>query len=158
MSRVLANVNTNHGFVAGASFNVDADINRYFALEGTMGYTYGRLRGKDSWVPLDHVAPLYGRVAAILKLKKFRGEFYTLFNGRKAAKDYATSGEDNIQYATPGGMPGWFTLNLRASYSINQYLRVQVGLENLLDARYRYFASGISAPGRNVTVTLRTRF
>lgn len=158
LSRVLANVNANHGFVTGASFNVTADVHKYFALEGSLGYTYGRLRGDTSWVPLDHVAPLYGRLGAVLKLKKFRGEFYTLFNGRKSAKDYATSGEDNIQYATPAGMPGWYTLNLRASYSINSYLRIQLGLENLLDARYRYFASGISSPGRNVTVTVRTRF
>lgn len=158
LSRVTANVNANHGFVTGASFNVSADVHKYFSLEGNLNYTYGRLRDDTSWVPMDHIAPLYGRLAAILKLKKFRGEFYTLFNGRKWLKDYAASGEDNLQYATPNGMPGWFTLNLRGSYSINQYLRIQVALENLLDTRYRYFASGISAPGRNVTVTLRTKF
>ena len=158
LSRVTANVNANHGFVAGASFNVDADINKYFALEGTLGYTYGRLRSGKDWVPLDHIPPVYGRLAAILKLKKFRAEFYTLFNGRKWLKDYAASGEDNLPYATPAGMPGWYTLNLRGSYSVNRYLQIQLGLENLLDARYRTFASGISAPGRNVTVTLRTRF
>lgn len=157
MSRVTANVNANHGYIAGASFNVQADINKYFALEGNLGYTYGRVSIGKLWVPLDHIPPVYGRLAAILKLKRFRGEFYTLFNGRKWLKDYG-GGEDNLQYATPNGTPGWYTLNLRGSYSVNQYLQVQLGLENLLDARYRYFASGVSAPGRNVTATLRTRF
>lgn len=158
MSRVMANTNSNYGYIAGASFNVDADIHKYFAMEASLGYTYGRLNTAGTWTPLDHVPPVYGRVAAILKLKKFRGEFYTLFNGRKLLKDYSASGEDNLQYATPYGMPGWFTLNLRTSYSVNQYVQIQAGLENILDTRYRYFASGISAPGRNVTVTLRSRF
>lgn len=158
LSRVMANVNSNYGYVAGASFNIDADINAFFAMEASLGYTYGRININNAWSPLDHIPPVYGRVAAILKLKKFRGEFYTLFNGRKLLKDYATSGEDNIQYATPYGTPGWFTLNLRASYSVNRYLQIQAGLENILDTRYRHFASGISAPGRNFTVTLRSRF
>jgi outer membrane receptor protein involved in Fe transport len=30
-----------------------------------------------------------------------------------------------------------------------------VGLDNILDVNYRQFASNISAPGRNLVVTLR---
>jgi hemoglobin/transferrin/lactoferrin receptor protein len=135
-----------------------ADVHPNFSLDGTVTYTYGRLKQAGGYAPLDHIPPLFGRVSAILKIKKFRAEFFTLFNGRKHLKDYSPNGEDNLQYATPWGMPGWFTLNLRASYSPLPYLQIQAALENLSDVRYRHFASGISAPGRNLIISLRTRF
>jgi len=37
-------------------------------------------------------------------------------------------------------------------------LLVGLGIENLLDKHYRPYSSGISAPGRNFSVALRTRF
>jgi hemoglobin/transferrin/lactoferrin receptor protein len=55
-------------------------------------------------------------------------------------------------------MPSWVTLNLRAGASFNQHLSLQVMLENLTDRNYRYFASGVSAPGRNLSVSLRASF
>ena len=90
-------------------------------------------------------------------------EFYSLFNGRKKLDRYNLNGEDNIGYATVKGeegrgLPAWFTLNLKASYVFNPNLTVQVGIENLLDTKYRTFGSGINAMGRNINVTLRTTF
>lgn len=55
-------------------------------------------------------------------------------------------------------MPSWFTLNLKAAYAVTDYLQIQVGCENILDLNYRVFASGISAPGRNIFISLRGRF
>ena len=45
-------------------------------------------------------------------------KFYAMFNGWKKIKDYNPDGEDNQQYATPDGMPSWFTLNWRGSVYI----------------------------------------
>lgn len=67
-------------------------------------------------------------------------------------------GEDNEQYATPEGMPAWWTLNLRLQYQLNKNLLIQGACENILDANYRVFASGISAPGRNFIVAVRANF
>ncbi|TAG57333.1 MAG: TonB-dependent receptor [Runella slithyformis] len=55
------------------------------------------------------------------------------------------------------GMPAWTTLNLRASYEVSKNCTIQAACENLTDQNYRYFASGISAPGRNLVLTLRGR-
>ena len=90
--------------------------------------------------------------------KKFTGEVFALYNGWKRLKDYSASGEDNLAYATPHGMPAWYTLNARAGYRIHKYISAEVALENILDYNYRVFASGISAPGRNLVVTLRGSF
>ena len=46
----------------------------------------------------------------------------------------------------------------RGSYAINGNLSVQAGLENIADQHYRTFASGISAPGRNLQVSLRAQW
>ena len=78
-----------------------------------------------------------------------------MFNGWKKLKDYNPNGEDNGQYATADGMPAWFTLNWRASHPLGKYLLLQAGVENIFNRNYRYFASGFSAPGRNVIVALR---
>ena len=58
----------------------------------------------------------------------------------------------------PEGMPAWWTLNLRLQYQLNKNLLIQGACENILDANYRVFASGISAPGRNFIVAVRANF
>jgi hemoglobin/transferrin/lactoferrin receptor protein len=35
---------------------------------------------------------------------------------------------------------------------------IQAGVENILDKNYRYFASGISAPGRNLVLAIRYNY
>jgi hemoglobin/transferrin/lactoferrin receptor protein len=91
-----------------------------------------------------------------------------LFNGWKRIKDFYATGEDNPQYAAPNGFiskqvipdgyPSWLTLNLKTSFQIQKHLLLQAGIENILDRNYRYFASGFSAPGRNIIIALRSNF
>jgi hemoglobin/transferrin/lactoferrin receptor protein len=81
-----------------------------------------------------------------------------MYNGWKRVKDYNQVGEDNLPYATPQGTPAWYTLNVRMAYQLNKMLQAQLALENILDRNYRVFASGISAPGRNLIITLRASF
>jgi hemoglobin/transferrin/lactoferrin receptor protein len=85
-------------------------------------------------------------------------EGFAMYSGWKYLKDYNLVGEDNFAYATPDGMPSWYTLNFRANYNINNQLSVQVACENITDQNYRMFASNISAPGRNFILTLRGNF
>ena len=54
--------------------------------------------------------------------------------------------------------PAWATVNLRASYSFACGLSLNVTLDNITDRRYRPYSSGISAPGRNVTASIRYDF
>ena len=44
------------------------------------------------------------------------------------------------------------------SYKFHKGLKVQIALENLMDQHYRTFASGLSAPGRNVIVKAQYKF
>lgn len=158
MSAVYSNQNADNGYILGVNASIHADITRHFSIVSTLNYTYGRVKLDTAEIPMDHIPPVYGKTSFILKLKKFTSEFWILYNGWKNLNDYSPNGEDNLQYATPKGMPAWFTLNLRASYQVIPQLRLQLALENILDWNYRPFASGISAPGRNVIISIRGSF
>ena len=154
-SQVMAHTNAGSAYLYGYNASLAADLSNTLSLSSTLNYTYGRVKETTGEVPLDHIPPLYGKTSLKLQLKKLRTEFYVLYNGPKQLKDYSASGEDNLQYATPSGMPGWHTFNLRAAYQLSPHLQLQAALENITDRYYRVFASGISAPGRNFVVTLR---
>ncbi|OWY19244.1 TonB-dependent receptor [Sphingobacteriales bacterium UPWRP_1] len=154
-SAVFAQVNNSSAYVTGVNAAMLFDVTNFLSLFASVNYTYGRINTDTTDYPLDHIPPIFGRAGVKLQSGKLKGEIITLFNGWKHIEDYNLNGEDNQQYATPDGMPAWFTLNLRTSYLLNKNFEVQAGIENLLDANYRLFASGVSAPGRNFTVTLR---
>ena len=109
-------------------------------------------------IPLDHIPPLYGRLAVRYQYEKFEAEASTVFNGKKDIDDYNPFGEDNQQYATADGMPSWYTVNLRMQYRLKSCLTLQLGLDNILDQNYRAFASGIQAPGRNLIAAVRVNW
>lgn len=156
--QVYASQNVNKATLYGfnAAFTFDVNMLRFYS---SINYTYGRLKNQNkTQVPLDHIPPVFGKTSLAYNAPKFQAEIYSLYNGWKRIKDYNPSGEDNAQYATPDGTPSWFTMNLKTSVSLSKYLTLQAGIENILDRNYRYFASGFSAPGRNVIIALRATF
>ena len=42
--------------------------------------------------------------------------------------------------------------------NLNRGLIFQLNLENILDTHYKTFSSGISAPGRNLVISLKNEF
>ncbi|GAA4465877.1 TonB-dependent receptor [Nibrella saemangeumensis] len=154
-SRVVMQTNAQQAYLYGFSTRLTAQFTSALSAYGNLSYTYGRIKTDTTDYPLDHIPPLFGQAGLRWQQKQFRAEANVLFNGAKQLNDYNLIGEDNIVYATPQGMPGWYTVNLRSSYQLSRLLLVQVNLENLLDRNYRVFASGISAPGRNLIATVR---
>jgi hemoglobin/transferrin/lactoferrin receptor protein len=151
--QTVATVNTGRARIYGFSSRAQLALPAHLRLDGSLTYTKGRDQTAD--VPLDHIAPLYGRAALTYQRQRVLAEGSVLFNGRKTVAQYSPSGEDNLPQATPAGALGWYTLNLRSSYQLSPRWAVQAGLENILDTNYRVFASGISAPGRNLFVSVR---
>lgn len=144
-----------YGFSVNASLQLIPKLN----FEGVVNFTKGQFTDAvNGRIPLDHVPPTHGRIALKKSGQKWNAECYMLFNGWKRLADYNPNGEDNLQYATPDGMPAWHTINLRTAIQVKSALQVQVALENIFDKNYRYFASGISAPGRNLSLTLKAGF
>ncbi|MDQ3842618.1 MAG: TonB-dependent receptor [Bacteroidota bacterium] len=158
ISRVFANQNAAKAYLYG--FNADATFyfTKQLRLYSTFNYTYGRFINGNNKIPLDHIPPLHGIVNLLFTQKTIQAELYALYNGWKRTKDYNPSGEDNLQYGTPEGTPAWATINFKSTIRIIENLSVQAGVENIFDRAYRYFASGISAPGRNFIIALRSQF
>jgi hemoglobin/transferrin/lactoferrin receptor protein len=159
LAQVIANQNARSAFIRGFSYKSVLGLTNELSWESAVSFTYGRFQTADgSEKPLDHIPPVYGRSAFLYNKGHWQGEFFLLFNGWKRKQDYNLDGEDNVQYATPDGTPAWYILNLRTSYQLEKNLQLQVGLENILDRNYRHFASGFSAPGRNLFVAIRANF
>jgi hemoglobin/transferrin/lactoferrin receptor protein len=174
-SQVLANVNANKAYLYGFTAAVYATV-KEFTFSSTISYTEGRFQTdasknsniyekqsngtyalvsrKVSSKPLDHIPPVFGKTSLQYEKNKLMVELFALYNGWKRLDDFNADGEDNPQYATPDGMPGWFTLNMRSSLKVQKNITIQFAVENLFDRNYRYFSSGFSAPGRNFIVAL----
>ena len=160
-SKVFSNTNYNRAILSGFSSQISYSFTRNVGSKASVNYVYGQVLSQNS-MPLDHISPLNGKVSVdfISDSKKWNAEIFSLFNGAKTKKRYNLNGEDNINYATVlgekgNGTPAWFTINLRVGYSPLSILTIQTGINNMLDTKYRPFASGINAPGRNIYVSLR---
>ncbi|MCD6018158.1 MAG: hypothetical protein K0S53_1279 [Bacteroidetes bacterium] len=156
-SKVQATQNADNAYILGLSAGVQFDFNEHLSFKSVLNYTYGRYTDtkKDTVIPLDHIAPVFGQTSILYKTKNIDGEFFVRYNGKKTLADYSPSGEDNLPYATANGMPAWFTLNIRFGFNITKSLRLNAACENITNNRYRTFASGVNAPGRNVILSLR---
>lgn len=157
-SGVFTSVNKDKAYIYGAYVGLSAKIVKHVWLTGAWNYTYGRIPTDTTAYPLDHIPPIFGKLGLSYNDGRWQADFYTLFNGWKFKSQYNLVGEDNFQYATPNGTPAWYTLNFKAGFPIDKYLRVLWGVENILDTNYRIFSSGVSAPGRNVFVSFRAEF
>ena len=158
LSQVMTTTNAAKARVWGVELFLNAKIANNLALQATYNYTNGRILTDTVPYPLDHIAPAFGKASLIYTKMKWRAEFFAQYSGWKKLEDYNLIGEDNYSYATPDGMPSWYTLNLRMNYAFSKNLSVQAACENILDRNYRMFASNISAPGRNFIITLRGNF
>ena len=158
LSQVMSTVNAGKAYIYGIEGALAGQINKYISVLGTVNYTEGRIVTDTVPYPLDHIPPVFGKISVISSVNKLRTEFFVNYAAWKRVKDYNMIGEDNFSYATAQGMPSWFTLNARVSYSITKDISFQVACENILDQNYRQFASNISAAGRNFIFTLRGNF
>lgn len=183
-----ANVNAASAFIYGFSGNLTLNMADKLKWTSSVSWTQGRQSFQDTvfvgatdtemaidtLVPLAHIPPMYGQSSLSYQFDKFRIEAVVRFNGRKALEKYAVTAieanedgglelsrngsSDNLQYAPDDGTYAWMTYNLYTSWQINEKFSLNVGLENIADLHYRLFASGVSAPGRNLIVSLRGTF
>jgi len=158
MSVIYANQNQGKGHIAGFMSVIKAQVFKALLFEGSFNFTQGSIRNASGKSPLDHVAPMYGKVGLTYQSKIVNVECYMMYNGKKEVEDYSPSGEDNLQYAAVNGAPAWQTYNLKGSFSGIKNTTIFTGIENIFDIQYRTFSSGINAPGRNIYVGAKYNF
>lgn len=151
---VFSKINASKADIYGGSLMFQAEVSESFAIEKTLTVTEGEDITNDQ--PLRHTTPIFGKFALVYKKKKLRSVFFIDYNTNRNPEDIPISEFERKPYLyTVQGTPGWYTLNIKSSYQINEFLVANVALENILDKHYRPYTSGISAPGRNLIVSLR---
>jgi hemoglobin/transferrin/lactoferrin receptor protein len=156
LSEVEALVNVGEAYVFGFSLGLKADLNTRFSLSSSFNYNEGE--DKAEKVPLRHTTPNFGQTSITYKAKKVKAEFYVKYNGGRKIKDFPPSELNKPHLYTADGSLAWTTFNLRSSYQFNEKLSASAMLENITDLHYRPYSSGISAPGRNLVISLRGSF
>lgn len=154
---IQANVNTGSAYIQGLSGSLQWNPVRNVQLRSSLNWVQGLdITGGH---PLAHIPPTYGQTSVTYENNKLEIKLLTRYNGWKRLEDYAPMGSsDNLDLATPDGTPAWMIFNVYVKYVVNPKLTLNAAAENLLDQHYRPFSSGVSAPGRNFILTLRSSF
>ena len=165
LSNVLALQNISRISVRGLQVATRYAINQQWQIAGNLNLQKGEEYDGNTGETTSptHIAPAFGNLQVTYAHKKVTMTAYVNFNGEISYKNLALSERaDSHLYAKDDNgnpyAPAWATANYKMSYQINNYFRLDAGLENILDLRYRPYASGISAPGRNFFATLRVKF
>ncbi|MEL6356648.1 MAG: TonB-dependent receptor, partial [Bacteroidota bacterium] len=176
--RVQANVNAERARIYGFDIDYRHQLGKHFRFVTDFHWLRGRRQqladdGNVLNLPQDHIPPPYGRLELryARKVTELRIRFRYQF--AKAVEDYAvgaiipvngegyildrTGTSDNLEL-TPidpntgefAGTYAWWTLNFNGQLQISPNMQIRLGMENIFDRHYRPFASGISAPGRNI--------
>jgi len=158
LSQVESLVNTDEAVVYGGQVAASINFLKYLKLKTS--YTYTKGYDKEN-KPLRHVAPSFGATHLFANYKKIYVDLYSQYNSEISFDNLADSERDKITYATDNNgnpySPSWWTLNFRTSVELKKYLTINLGVENILDQRYRPYSSGIAAPGRNFIFTIAGR-
>ncbi|GAB5558228.1 MAG: TonB-dependent receptor [Schleiferiaceae bacterium] len=143
--------------IYGLSVGVNYQITNQWSARAKYNYQTGQTADNEN---LRHVAPSFGSVGVLFTRGWLKAEMYTDFNGELKFDQLSPSEVDKAYlYASDENgnpySPNWYTVNLKASIKLNPYLTVMGGVENITDQLYRPYSSGISAPGRNYSLSLR---
>ena len=160
LSKVLAIVNADKAYIYGFSSSLKFEFTEGIELNSIINYTHGE---DQDGVALRHAAPLFGSTGIKYSNKKITASLFANYNGEIKYEDLAPSEQGKpYMYATDGNgnpySPSWWTLNLMTTYNYKDRAVVNVGLENILDNRYRPYSSGIAAPGRNLILSINLKF
>lgn len=166
---VVANVNKGNAYVTGFTASYQGKLHENFTTSGSVTFTEGRTYDTDE--TLSSIPPIFGNFDINYSNNKIEAGISLRFNGRKKISDYnleegidnqnqspivnAAATEDvDIYYGTPS----WVTLSLYGKYTINKNFALQGRLNNVFDQHYKEFASSISAPGRDFSLSLFVNF
>ena len=169
MVDVLANVNRGKAYITGGSFYFRGKVYKNISTRGAVTFTEGKTYDTNEY--MSSIPPLFGNLGVTYTLNKIDFDLEFEFNRAKQPGKYNIyEGIDNIEQ-TPivdvdaeadidkyAGTPAWEVFNFSFFYEVNKALELQLKTTNILDVHYKEFASGISAPGRSYSASVRYLF
>lgn len=165
LSRVAAIQNAAQARVYGIQGAVELKLPYQFSLDASVNWQDGVNELEDGQeAPVRHVAPIFGALRLTYRPSaQLTWQVYARAQGHFDHADLAFSERDKVAiYAlNERGLPyapAWYTLNFKLRYQLSDDISITAGLENITDQRYRPYSSGLSGPGRNLILALRSRF
>lgn len=130
---VLQYQNIDHAELYGVELAGAYDINEDFSIESSISHVRGR--NKDTGDDLYRIAPLRGIVDLAWRHDSWESHLEWMWAD-------AQNHVSEVQDETPS--PGYGLLNFRLAKIFVKALRVEVGVENLLDHRYADHLGGVN--------------
>jgi hemoglobin/transferrin/lactoferrin receptor protein len=155
MMKVMMNQNIGKATISGINFAYHINLTKKLTHNGSINILKGETSDN---LPLAHIPPKNIISELNYSIRKQLISFSIHYNGIKKAEDYDLSGVDNLEEATQIGNPSWYTLNLKHKINIDKNLTFITGIYNITDTHYKTFGSGISASGRNFSLSLQVKF
>ncbi len=150
---IVQSVNAAEARVRGAEFGFEWQLTRTVNAVAVLNYTWGEQTVAGQPEPADRIPPLSGRLnIAWDNGGAIRVDAWARFadaQNRLSARDVRDVRID------PSGTAGWGIIGARAAWQPDPAWTLLVGVDNLLDKRYRNHGSGLDAPGRNLSVSVR---
>ncbi len=163
LSKVQAIQNAANAYVWGLQFGIESKLGHGFSFLADVNYQIGEEEMDDGSIsPSRHAPPLFGISSLRFKRGTLLIDLGVQFSAERsfATMPFEEIGKPEIYAIDSNGnpyAPAWYTLNLKAGYDIHSSLRLNVGIENITDQRYRPYSSGIVSPGRNFIMSLHLR-
>jgi hemoglobin/transferrin/lactoferrin receptor protein len=164
LSRVQAMQNAAFANVFGLQAGIDVKLPAGFSISSDLSFQEGEEELDDGTTsPSRHTAPLSGVTRLTYDADSLKLQLYAVYQAERKHEDLAEEEKAKIEiYALDADgntyAPAWVTLNLKALVRITEHWSVSAGIENITDRRYRPYSSGISGPGHNFVLSVRTNF
>ena len=163
-SRVQAIQNAAVANVYGLQASIELRLSKKWMFMSDINYQKGEEELDDgSKSPSRHAAPFFGSGRINYRNNRLQLSLFMDFQAERNYEGLAQEerAKDEIYAKDEEGRnysPRWYDLSLKARYQLNDHLWLNAGLENITDQRYRSYSSGVSAPGRNVVISLKAGF
>ena len=153
---IVQSVNAASSSIVGVETGLTAFLTPRIRLEAMLNYSRGEQQVADTEEPADRVPPLNGRIT----LTYDRGDHWQFESWlvAAAAQDRLSARDLRDVRINPNGTPGWARTGASATWRNEAGWQVNLGVDNVFDKNYRTHGSGIDAPGRNISLTIRRQW
>jgi len=163
-SQVLAIQNAASAKVYGLQAGFELAISKYFLLVSRYNFQKGTEELEDSSTsPSRHAAPAFGLSRLTFSKRNLKIELTSQYSAavtnlelplEEKGKPQLYAKDENVKPYSPN----WMIVNLNTTYQLHPALQLMAGVENIGDQRYRPYSSGLAAPGRNFSFSLKASF
>ncbi|MFT5774025.1 MAG: hemoglobin/transferrin/lactoferrin receptor protein [Algoriphagus sp.] len=163
-SNILAIQNAAFAEVVGIQAGFELAITRHFLFTSRYNWQKGTEELDDETTsPSRHAAPAFGMTRLTFAKGNLKFVLTSQYSTEVAFENMPVEekGKPQLYAKDLNGKPyspSWTIFNLNSSYQLFSFLEINAGIENIRDLRYRPYSSGLTAPGRNFTFSVRGSF